>query len=921
MANVNIYDDGERRGIVALINEMFYHLSGNPVDFKDGRGLILDDEASAWIVMEGVVHVFATELDEQGNTGRRHYISQFESGDILFGVKPYTIENKIDRSVALLCTGIAETKLLEINRRELQKKIKNLDNASVVYACVNKWAQLLTESTIDLLTDEEFENSTSLEIDNLIEGLNQFNQNAIKRAAIYIKDIYRNERQQLEGKQQGDEAFMTASLKKLVAATEKEKKKHKVVMNGSDYSKNPLAAACQIVGTATGIKIKLPPEKIMEKSKNLLFDIVKASQIRFRQVLLMGEWWKADNGPLLAFLTEGKVPVALIPITNNSYKILNPVDSTEKLIDSDMAGKLHPKAFMFYRVLPNKELKLLDIIKFSTQGSVKKDLIQVLLIGMMGGLLNMFVPIANGILFNITIPEGERGQLLQIAFLLVSFGISGVLFQLVRSFAMLRIESKTENSLQAAIWDRVISLPVPFFRQFSAGELAMRTMGFNKIRKEISGTVVTTMLSTIFTFFNLILLFQYSTSMAWYALMLIAVSLTFTYLCGRFQLRYKRELTEVTNKIAGQVLQIIGGIARFRIAGAEKRAFFQWAKAFGRQREIEFKNKIIENTLITFNCVFPIIASMILFYTTFSKNNMGTGSFIAFNSAFTGLMVAMVSLSSVILSINNVVTIYESMKPILQTVGEYDEIKEDPGELDGSIELSHITFRYSPTTPVIINDLSLKINKGEYLAIVGPSGCGKSTILRLLLGFEKPEAGNIYYGGHDIDKVDIRSIRRQLGVVMQNSQLVTGDIKSNIIGSNPNLNIEDAIEASKLAGIYEDIEAMPMGMFTAVSEGGSTLSGGQKQRLLIARVLVNKPKIIFFDEATSALDNKTQAIVSNSMDSMKATRIVIAHRLSTIINCDRILVIDKGRIVEEGTFEELMKNGNTFYELAKRQLA
>jgi ATP-binding cassette subfamily C protein len=366
---------------------------------------------------------------------------------------------------------------------------------------------------------------------------------------------------------------------------------------------------------------------------------------------------------------------------------------------------------------------------------------------------------------------------------------------------------------------------------------------------------------------------------------------------------------------------MIGGISRFRVAGAEKRAFFQWAKAFARQRKIEYRNEVIDNTLTTFNSIFPIIATMLIFIAAFYNRNLGTGSFIAFNSAFTGIMTAMVALSAVILSINTVITIYECMEPILQTKPEYDEWKEDPGELDGSIELSHITFRYQPDASAVINDLSLRINKGEYLAIVGPSGCGKSTILRLLLGFEKPEAGNIYYGGHDINKVDIRAIRKQLGVVMQNSQLMIGDIRSNVLGTNPNLTIEDAVEALKMAGIYQDIEAMPMGIFTVISEGGSTLSGGQRQRLLIARVLVNKPKIIFFDEATSALDNKTQAIVSKSLDALDATKVVIAHRLSTIINCDRILVIDKGCIIEEGKYEDLMKKEGTFYELAKRQLA
>lgn len=899
---------------------MTYDLFGSlnsPVIVEGNKKLILDEEF-AWIVTEGTVHVFASGLNGEGTVGRRYYVSQFEEGDMLFGIKPYMDDEK---AIAFLCTGITDTKLVKIDLANIQIAMKDENKASCIYTHIKKWVSALAESTIELISDEQFINDITLESSSLLKELKTFNENAVKMAALYIDDVHRDEGQRMERRRGNDEAFVKESLKKLIEVSRQGKKSRKVDKDRMKFAENPSVAACQIVGEALGIKIRIPPESIMKKSKDIMLDVVRYSQIRYRQIILSGEWWKTDNGPFVAFLGEADEPVALIPLTSSSYKLVNPKDGSERVINSKTAAVINPKAYMFYRVLPNKVLNVVDILKFCSQGSLKKDLMLVILIGVVGGILNMFVPIANGILFDKIIPDGERGQLLQMALILGSFGISAVLFQLTRTFAMLRIENKTDTSVQAAVWDRVLSLPTPFFRQFTAGELAMRVMGINKIRKAISGTVITTILSALFSVFNLGLLFRYSSQMALYALVLVFISVAVTFTCSFLQLRYERELIEVTNKIAGQVLQIIGSIAKFRVAGAEKRAFFQWAKAYGRQKEIEFRNETIENALITFNDIFPIITSMVIFFAAFSANTLGTGSFIAFNSAFSGFMAAMLALSGVIPILNNIIPTYESTKPILHTQPEYDEIKEDPGELDGSIELSHITFRYKPDAPVVINDLSLKINKGEYVAIVGASGCGKSTILRLLLGFEKPEAGKIYYGGHDIEKVDIRSIRKQLGVVMQNSQLMSGDIKSNIIGANLNLTMEDAIEAAKMAGLYEDIQAMPMGMFTVISEGGSTLSGGQRQRLMIARAIANKPKIIFFDEATSALDNKTQAIVSKSMDSLKATRLVIAHRLSTVINCDRIIVIDKGRIIEKGSYEELMKNRNMFYELARRQLA
>ena len=221
-----------------------------------------------------------------------------------------------------------------------------------------------------------------------------------------------------------------------------------------------------------------------------------------------------------------------------------------------------------------------------------------------------------------------------------------------------------------------------------------------------------------------------------------------------------------------------------------------------------------------------------------------------------------------------------------------------------------------------MDDVSILVREGENTLVSWVhSGGGKSTLLRILLGFEKPYAGQVFYNGQALAKLDIRSVRRQLGVVLQNGRLMAGDIFTNIVGANYNLTMDDAWEAAGMAGIDQDIQDMPMGMYTVVSEGGTTLSGGQRQRLCIARAIVNKPRIIYFDEATSALDNQTQAIVSSSLDQLKATRIVIAHRLSTVINCDRILVMDKGKIVESGTYNELMEQDGVFAELARRQLA
>jgi NHLM bacteriocin system ABC transporter ATP-binding protein len=889
-----------------------------PFSIDKNKNTVLDHEDLAWIVKEGSVYVFAFVRNTDGTPGRLYYISRFEKGDIVFGTSPYQKDGK---TTAFLCTGMIDTSLIKVSIGDLQKRLKSEEDLNLLYNQIHNWMEKLDKGILSPVSSVETVWTVEDETGNWIQELRSFNQSAMKRAANYLERIHKDEVERMERRYANDAVFVTNSFYQLKQIAFNDKKKKKVIRDSLEYSDNPLAAACQIVGEALQIKIKLPAKERLDQSKDVLSDIVRTSRIRFRQIILSGDWWKCDNGPLIAYLEQDRSPVALLPLAGRHYKMINPATGSEMIVKEDTAASLQPIADMLYRSLPDKALDNQDFIKFCLQGYIKKDIAYVALIGILGGIINMFIPIANGILFDEIIPKGERGQLLQMAFILGAFGISGVLFQLTRTFAMLRIESSTNASLQAAVWDRVLSLPASFFRKFTAGELAMKTMGVDQIRKYLSGAVITTILTTIFSVCNLILLFQYNPHIAWVALVLVLLSAAAIVLSGLLQMRYNREIIQITHKITGYLYQMIGGITKFRVAGAENRAFYQWAKAFAGQKKLEYKEKRTGIGVTVFYSVFPVISSMVIFYIAFQSTGLNAGRFIAFNSAFTGMITAMFALSGVMPSIYQVIPVIESMKPILQTMPEYDDRKEDPGELDGSIELSHVTFRYKPDMPAVIEDFSLKVHKGEYLALVGNSGCGKSTILRLLLGFEKPESGKIYYGGNDIENVDVRGIRKQLGVVLQNSQLMSGDIVSNIIGTNPNLNINDAIEAAKLAGLYEDIEDMPMGMYTVLSEGASTLSGGQRQRLLIARAIANKPKIIFFDEATSALDNKTQAIVTKSLGALHATRIVIAHRLSTVIDCDRIVVIDKGKIAEEGTYTQLMKNKSKFFELAKRQLA
>jgi ATP-binding cassette subfamily C protein len=711
---------------------------------------------------------------------------------------------------------------------------------------------------------------------------------------------------------------MTNSISKL-AAINKDKKTISLEEGSGDF----LLDACRLLGQSMNIEILSPPESVPGNQSNThLEDIARASRIRAREVTLKGEWYKEDGGPILGYMVEDDRPIALIPASPSKYILHDLTLGTKKIVDKETAAKVKYFGFVFYRPFENKKINIWDIISFGVKNCWKRDIGMIALMGVLGGILGTAIPLATGVVFSSIIPEGEKGQLLQIVFFLGASALATMLFQFTRSIATLRMEGKMDGSIQASLWDRLLSLPVPFFKQFSAGELAMRAMGISQMRIILSGVTLNTILSSIFSIFTFVLLFYYNSKLAGTAAILVALAVIIMGTLGYYQVKYERKVLEISNNISGIMLQLIGGITKFRVAGAETRAFHRWAKEFGEQRKLTFRKETLSNWLATFNALFPILSSMVIFYKLTSSNSTLTpGQFIAFNSAFTSFVFSMASLSESLISANIVIPLYQRAKPILETLPEYDDNKINPKLLTGAIEVSHLSFRYKEDGPLILQDISFQINEGDYVALVGTSGCGKSTLLRVLLGFEKPETGEVYYNGQDLSKVDIRAVRRQLGVVLQNGQLMIGNIFSNIVGANPYLSMDDAWEAARMAGLEEDIKEMPMGMHTVISEGAGTISGGQKQRLMIARAIIKKPKIIFFDEATSALDNNTQAIVSKSLDQLQATRLVIAHRLSTIINCNKIIVMDKGKIVETGTYQELIQNNGIFADLAKRQLA
>lgn len=682
-----------------------------------------------------------------------------------------------------------------------------------------------------------------------------------------------------------------------------------------------LLAACQLVGQRLGVEFKAPARGGLAGSDPLAA-IAWASRIRHRQVVLKGEWWKQDVGPLLGSMEEDRRPVALLPASPGRYEIHDPAAHERTRVSNENVHLLNPFAFAFYRPFPSKPLSGWGLFRFGIRGC-RKDIATIVFMATLVGLLGMVTPIAAGIVFDTFIPDGERGQLMQIAFLLLVCALATAAFNMTKAVALLRFESKMDASIQAGVMDRLLSLPVPFFRNYTTGDLADRALGINTIRQVLSETAVQALLAAVFSLFNFALMFWYDVELALVAAGIATIGVLVTSLAGFREVGYQRTLNELEGKISGIVFQLISGISKLRLSGTEDRAFAVWAEEFGRQKKASYRAGVVSNLLLSFNSAFPVLSLMAIFASlTLREEGTGsltTGSFVAFFTAYTMFQNALLLMSRTLIGSLHVVPLYERAKPIIQSLPEVDTTKNSPGELSGEIEVSHVHFRYSPDGPLVLKDVSFHVRPGQFVALVGGSGSGKSTVLRLLLGFEQPESGTIYYDGQDLAANNIRELRRQIGVVLQNGKIVAGDIFKNIVGSS-SLTLDDAWEAAQMAGLEEDLRQMPMGMHTVLPPGGGTLSGGQRQRLMIARAIVRKPRLLFFDEATSALDNRTQAIVSQSLEKLHTTRVVIAHRLSTIMHADHILVFDKGRISQQGSYEQLLHTVGLFAELARRQL-
>ncbi len=665
------------------------------------------------------------------------------------------------------------------------------------------------------------------------------------------------------------------------------------------------------------VKSRELPDSVKEIDDQLEY-LLRPHGIMRRIVLLKENWYKNAAGPMLATKKSDSSVVALIPGRGSAYWFTDTSSGKRMKVTSDTVKLFENEALCFYKPFPQRIISEKELTKYVFNTIPKKDIAVFAVITFAVLLISTFIPTLYNIMFGTIINQSSIKPLIAISVFLVCVSISTTVMSAMKKLFTGKIRNKMKLEVEAAVMMRILSLPADFFKKHSAGSLADSVMSVSELCEMIVDAVLSTGLTALFSLIFMAQIFIYTPSLSIWALISVLVSVLFSVLVARLQMKIKRKQVRKNAEEQGLIYALITGIQKIKLVGAEKRAFARWGKVFSENADIAYNPPFILKIREVISSLITLISGIIIYYVAV-KTQVSVADFYTFNSAYGIVSGAFSSFAVASLTIACIKPLIEHVSPFFETIPEVSNEKQVISRITGGIELNGVSFKYDENMPNVIDNLTLKIRPGQYVAIVGTTGCGKSTLLRLMLGFEKPGRGAVYYDGKDLAKLDLKSLRQKIGVVMQDGKLFQGDIFSNIAITAPNLTLDEAWEAAEMAGVAEDIENMPMGMNTIISEGSGGISGGQRQRILIARAIAAKPKILMFDEATSALDNITQKIVSESLDKLKCTRIVIAHRLSTIRQCNRIIVLDKGKIAEDGTYEELVERGGIFAELVERQ--
>lgn len=681
---------------------------------------------------------------------------------------------------------------------------------------------------------------------------------------------------------------------------------------------NALYKACNLVCEAIGAPISkgnLQPETVEQ--------VCQPSGLHYRPVALTDGWWESHEGHFLGFLKDGQA-VAILQKGPAQFEIVDPITNTRTPITKDTAQTLVPRALTFYPPFPEDSDTLWKFLRFGLRRT-RHDYLSIAFAGILAAVIGLFFPIATKLLFDRVIPEYNLTLLTQVLIGLSIAGFSMVALSFTRAFFVMRIDGLLMNRLQIGLWDRLLKLPVSFFRKVASGDLVLQTFVFEQMRRTFNQGALQVLLNGIFSvvYFGIMVYFSWTLSLIALGMALLGVAVT-VFIMFMVQ-KVQRKLLASNAKIYGFLTQVISGISKLRIAAAEQKVFDKWSEDYEENLNLSYKIATLSTQSAALNSLLQALSQIFIigtiigmFTLTQGQLPMSIGTFLAFNAAYLPFTSAIFGAAGVMISLITLIPFWERARPIFITPIEQSKGKADPGTLQGNIEISDLSFRYDEGEPLVLDDISLKIEPGEFIGLIGPSGSGKSTLCRLLIGFEIADSGSILFDGKDLSTLDPYRVRAQIGTLLQGTSIFAGSLYDNLVcgGKYPP---EQLMSSIKLTTFDEDLAQLPMGLDTILPPGGGTLSGGQRQRLLLTRAVLRQPKILILDEATSMLDNQTQEHVAKNLETLEATRIVVAHRLSTIRNADRIYVLDQGKIVATGTYDALSESCELFRHFLERQ--
>jgi NHLM bacteriocin system ABC transporter ATP-binding protein len=867
------------------------------------RPLVLDRTDLRLMVCKGTLDLFGVFGDPAAS--RRHPLGRLEAGALVCGIAP---KGDGDEAFRLVGVGSSDAELLP-----------HASNAPVDPAAVRSWCRALAEAADEPMPDDSGD-------------LDAFN--ALRLARIADK-LVREQREAAghdwrERRRAHGEAVAGDALARLAGGVGR-----KPVITGGD----PLVAAVAAILSALGVDLdqealaRWRPEG--EQASERLSHLLRSQALASRTVILRPDWTLRPGPPLMGFFGTERRPVALV--FEAGRWVVHDGSRVVPANEASMSGPdgLAADAYQIYPSFPPRAMSFRDLLLFGFVAT-RAERLRLVLLMLAAALLAMLTPYASRLLIDDAIPNGNVGMIGAIIGGLLTATFARTVFEGAKSLTMLRSELGFEARLQPALVRRLLMLPPSFFRAYNAGDITDRVLGIQQAREIITGNLTGAAAGSVFSLFSLIPIVSIDWRLALVVFGLALVLGAVIALISYQGLRHERRRMAQKGKLDSFVVQILIGLGKLRAAASEKMGFARWAELFSTNMRHTIGAGFWATIQATASSLLPQLATLTLYIVILhlmeadataaakgasaaSTHVLTLPEFVSVTAAFSQVIGAVSAVSGSLMQLLVAVPLIERARPLIESEPDIGPADARSVRLAGAIDIRNVSFRYFDKAPRALDEVGIRIGKGEFVAIVGASGSGKSTLMRLLLGFDRPEAGEVFFDGHAMHRLDMAELRRQIGVVLQHGRIVNGTILANITG-NSGLGMDEALEAARLVGLERDIAQMPMGMHTVLLDGGATLSGGQRQRVLLARALITKPAVLMLDEATSALDNRTQAIVTETLNALPVTRIVIAHRLSTIQSVDRIVMMDRGKVVETGTYAELMDSNGYFAAHARRQM-